>query len=46
MDVLATGRTQASRVLINKYVVIVRDTVRANSEQFRGNGIKFYDLLN
>lgn len=46
MDVLTTGRTQASRLMIGRLITLLKDIVRANLNDFRGNGMRFYDLLN
>jgi DNA replication licensing factor MCM4 len=46
MDVLATGRTQASRVMIQKLIPILKDMVKANLNDFRGNGMRFTDIIN
>jgi len=45
MDLLATGRSQASRNLVAKLTNMVRDAVKANLNDFRKDGMRFTELV-
>jgi DNA replication licensing factor MCM4 len=36
MDMLTTGRSQATRTMIQRFVTILKDILRANTKEFRG----------
>ena len=45
MDLLATGRSNASRELVSKLIVEITNLIRANLSDYRGQGVRFFDFV-
>ncbi|CAD8175634.1 unnamed protein product [Paramecium octaurelia] len=45
MDLLATGRSNASRELVSKFIVEITNLIKANLSDYRGQGVRFFDFV-